>query len=64
MSLPLCSFSLRFRRAFAEEPCHANPDQVVPQAPGNCEQAYILKNILLSLISSYYFHRVVIVQFA
>ena len=39
------SFSLRFRKAFAEEPCHANPGQVVPQGPGNCERAYISKNL-------------------
>lgn len=44
MSLLDCSFSLRFRGAFAEEPCHANPGQVVPQGPGNCERAYISKN--------------------
>lgn len=35
-----CCFSLGFRRAFAEEPCHANPGQVVPQGPGNCEWEY------------------------
>lgn len=56
MSLLDCSFSLRFRRAFAEEPCHANPGQVVPLGSGNCERAYISKSfffcdfvILLSL---------------
>lgn len=46
----VCCFSLRFRRAFAEEPCHANPGQVVPQGPGNCERAHISKNIFLSVI--------------
>lgn len=50
MSLLDCSFSLRFRRAFAEEPCHANPDQVVPLGPGNCERAYISKNIFFFFV--------------
>ena len=43
------SFSLRFRKAFAEEPCHANPGQVVPQGPCNCERAYISKKIFFFL---------------
>lgn len=46
MSLALCSFSLRFRRAFAEEPCPANPGQVVSKAPSKCEEAYISENFL------------------
>lgn len=47
MSLLDCSFSLRFRGAFAMEPCHANPGQVVHRVPGtvrehNLEELFFL----------------------
>lgn len=47
MSLLDCSFSLGFKRDLQEKPCHANPGQVVPQGPGKCEGAYILKKSFL-----------------
>lgn len=45
------------------KPCHANPDQVVPQAPRRPSLQYIWKNILLLWSLSHYFRCVAAAPF-